>query len=311
MKRNPSRTVAEGQGSLIGNRAVARSQAGAFTLIELLVVIAIIAILASLLLPTLSRARQAGQATVCRNNLRQWGFALSLYTGDNGTYPIIWGGSIGSGPFAGWFDEMAKYTGVVLPHDLPPKPVVDKRNLIHICPAYSQLGGLFGMSSGAYGCNWGGAMDTSEDGRLGLGGEKYPYDPKTGTPQYRRPIRESEVSHPSDMIAIGDSVIGLGPKGSYIDGLVLGNLGLTLPEGPIGNSLMCQIFGSFYWDASVAASFALQKRRHGERWNAVFCDGHVENLKTLQMYDFRKDSVLRRWHNDNQPHREKIAPFLR
>jgi prepilin-type N-terminal cleavage/methylation domain-containing protein/prepilin-type processing-associated H-X9-DG protein len=77
-----------------------RAAAQGFTLIELLVVIAIIAILASLLLPSLAKAKELATGARCQSNQKQLVLGWLMYAQDNNDNII--GGNTAGGPYDWW-----------------------------------------------------------------------------------------------------------------------------------------------------------------------------------------------------------------
>ena len=75
-----------------------------FTLIELLVVVAIIGILASILMPSLSKARAKVKTAVCMNNNKQISMAIIMYS-QNSVIPNHWDGS------ELWLDHISEFAG--------------------------------------------------------------------------------------------------------------------------------------------------------------------------------------------------------
>src|SRR6266513_2443725 len=80
-------------GSERKNFCFAGTAPAGFNVVELLVVIAIVAILATLLLPALTKAKEQGRSSICKNNMRQLNLAMVLYADDNNDY-LPWPGDV-------------------------------------------------------------------------------------------------------------------------------------------------------------------------------------------------------------------------
>jgi prepilin-type N-terminal cleavage/methylation domain-containing protein/prepilin-type processing-associated H-X9-DG protein len=279
-----------------------RRVAHGFTILELVVVLAVIGILAGLLLPALFRARQAGHTAVCQNNLRQWGLGLRLYVDDHASYAPY---SMGDSPRAGerlWYTRLARTLGIAeVPWTFAPRLGPRPAQGIQTCPGLSSTplsaggGSLRGVGSYGYNVFGVGVYE------LGLGGgyvdtSHSPLD----APGNLRVTRDQAVLVPSDMIAVGDAIVGWSLWGGADEnaGWAHDHLGPNLPEPTA-------LIGSrpgFFSATDLEAMRAVIRRRHGGRWQMVFCDGHVESGQTADWFEVRRDTVRQRWNNDNQPH---------
>ncbi len=272
-----------------GGQAVEAGRAG-FTLIELLVVIAIIAILAALLLPALSAAKEAGRTARCQSNLHQIGLGLTMYVDDAHAYPIYTFDQDGFlVPLGFWHDGLRPYTQS------------DWTNALYRCPSYKGLtlpGNDIADPLGSYGYNANGTQFAFSP--LGLGG--YLSEPDNWDSAVA--IRESAVTSPVDMIALGDANLMwlLAPVLKAYYGI----------SGPTSYSGYARLDINS-WLRSTAAGFGgspgiLQASlaRHRGRLEIVFCDGHVEPPRAEKLFE-KSDASLRRWNNDNQPHADQLV----
>ncbi|MEI8248509.1 MAG: DUF1559 domain-containing protein [Lentisphaerota bacterium] len=114
-----------------------KNQKSKFTLIELLIVIAIIAILASMLLPALSKAREAARKSQCMNNLKQHSYAFTMYIGDNKEcFPpdYNWYNMGGFGKMGSWAVFLYPYIAPKVPITYSLSTITAKRIKVLECP---------------------------------------------------------------------------------------------------------------------------------------------------------------------------------
>ena len=162
-----------------------------FTLVELLIVIAILGILAALLLPALSRAREAAQRSACANNLRQLGVAFKLYALEHdGRYPAAQD-PISLDPYY-WL-----WMGRGWRHLITPYVPGDGENPgVFVCPTDSRSEMLYDNTSYSYSM----AFYHSPEQIDGMTDVAYTYS----SPQTPVPQRDIDVQHPSRKILLGE-----------------------------------------------------------------------------------------------------------
>jgi prepilin-type N-terminal cleavage/methylation domain-containing protein/prepilin-type processing-associated H-X9-DG protein len=263
------------------------SQAG-FTLIELLVVIAIIAILAGLLLPALASAKSRAHRIQCTSQMKQLGLGFYLFASDNSDqlppaayrtgdyqYQLSWDDYIHH--YIGGTDSdedlLVGATGAITDPSVVPKILKCPADRIEISISYVKD---FAQRR-TYAMSFAGMVTVTTVPILpaathGPGvyfqknnGSLPPWDP----PGYKL----NSLGDPSGTILLAEE-----PNGRN----VAGNDYPSFCAGPTSSSA---VFGGLTPDCFQisttqfgygAAGYAL----HGKRFNYLFCDGHVQALKT-------------------------------
>ena len=225
----------------------------AFTLVELLVVIGIIGLLLSLLLPAVQAARAAARSVDCKNNLKQIHLATELHMeARRGCYPAAW--VIHDSYSIAWCGKYYKKDGDKLMDvtESPLWPFLKVKQVLR-CASFSPEKVKYTASGeiSGFGINAqyvaGDPIVDSNDGYWGM-------------TSYGRPARLSHIKTLSRTVLFGDAA--------------------SVKAGLLKEEFF--VFPLYKHGGTQKNKPTFHFRHHGLA-NVVFCDGHVESIKPLEL----------------------------
>lgn len=256
-----------------------------FTLIEVLVVVAILALLISILLPSLHSARAQARGAVCLSNLKQVGTGLAMYVlQSRDVYPMH--SSLASQttalgrPRTRWPDYLHRHMRSEEVYECPSMTATQREDFA------KQWAHNPTKHFGGYGYNFqylGNSRHWEDVSQLGAGVPR----------EWNRPFfaRQAEIRHPATTVAIGDTAgskngnpdhrPGEGGAAVYAIDPPLGSLALG-SKGSRKNRSSLDASNFYYEGGSSLDDEELYRsppdRRHNQRANIVFADGHAERM---------------------------------
>jgi prepilin-type N-terminal cleavage/methylation domain-containing protein/prepilin-type processing-associated H-X9-DG protein len=217
--------------------------ARAFTLIELLVTVAIIAILAAMLLPALAAAKQKAKAANCMSQLRQLGLGFTLYADEHSDVLVL----------------LAKFRSAIKTNNALPssssiwwpelmRPYMQNA-AIYKCPGQRAANGI--------------GINHNE---LALWGD--------GT------VRMNDISKPADTVAFADANTHSFIVTNFVTTNTVGTNSMVFNN--LTNSAGAIFFRTPHTCPAFCTGGSLADR-HNKQLNAAFADGHVRQVRALDV----------------------------